>query len=72
MRIPSKEGSSLAPTGQVLLWSALMSPPALDESGREEPRRKTSWVLKVDDGDHGGDGADDIDGPFVGCSRHTT
>ena len=47
-------------------------PPALDESGRDEPHRKTSCVLKVDDGDHGGDEAGDIDGLFVDCSRHTT
>jgi hypothetical protein len=25
------------------------------------------WALEVDDGDHGGDEADNIDGPSVGC-----
>ena len=43
------------------------SPPALDESGREEPRHKTGWARKVDDGNHGGNKANDINGPSVGC-----
>ena len=46
---------------------ALKSPPALDEGGREEPRHKTGWALEVDDGDHGGDEADNVGGPSVGC-----
>ena len=46
---------------------ALKSPPALDEGGREEPSHKTDWVLEVDDGDHGGDTADNIEVPSVGC-----
>jgi hypothetical protein len=25
------------------------------------------WAREIDDGDHGGDEADDIDGPSVGC-----
>ena len=46
---------------------ALKSPPALDDGGREEPRHNSSWAHDVDDGDHGGDEADDIDGLSVGC-----
>ena len=46
---------------------ALKPPPALDEGGREEPRHKTGWALEVDDGDHGGDEADNVGGPSVGC-----
>jgi hypothetical protein len=46
----------------------LKSPPALDEGGREEPRHKTDWALEVhDDGDHGGDPANNIEVPSVGC-----
>jgi hypothetical protein len=42
-------------------------PPALDEGGREEPCHKMGWVQEVDDGNHGGNKAHDIDGPSVGC-----
>ena len=42
-------------------------PPALDDGGREEPCHKSTWVHEVDDGDHGGNKADDIDGPSVNC-----
>jgi hypothetical protein len=50
-----------------MLKAALKSPPALDEGGREEPHHKTDWALEVDDGDHGDDAADNIDGMSVGC-----
>jgi hypothetical protein len=43
----------------------------LDEGGREEPRHKTDWALEVhDDGDHGGDPANNIEVPSVGCRRY--
>ncbi len=45
----------------------MKSPPALDEGGREEPHHKTGWALEVDDGDHGSNEADNIDGPSVWC-----